>query len=406
MFQNALADMLFYFAVVVGIFTFGDILASVTKAKLSTVFVTLMTFLILFLFKVIPADIIDQAGLTAASKWAMPILVFHLGTMINLRQFIDEWRTVCTSWIGMLAVIVGVLCVIPIIGRETALVAIPVVNGALPATQIMTQAAMDKGLPLAAALASVVFAVQKFVGTPFVSRAGVQEARRLIEQYRTDKAAGLITASGEKAVPAAGDTGPEKVRFCEKFSKYYTSNACIFLSVAGGLCAVLISMGIKDLTGVDINYSITGLILSVILSSLGVVPKNILDQGKTSGFITMVVFAAVIPALATISLSDLGTLLFQVVVVFIAAVAAVFLFLCVLPGWKLLGSKSLAFGVGLTQMLGFPSTYLVSTEVANAVAETEDERQYLMSRITPRFVVGGLAAMLSVMVAGVMSSLL
>ena len=153
--------MLLYLAIVVDIFLFGDLIGSVTKARLSTVFVALLTFLILFLAGVLPADIIEQAGLTKAASWALPVLVFHLGTMINVRQFLNEWRTVVTSWLGMAAVSVGVLCMIPLIGKTAALVAIPVVNGALPATTLMSNAAMERGRQFANGCIGVVFAVPR-----------------------------------------------------------------------------------------------------------------------------------------------------------------------------------------------------------------------------------------------------
>lgn len=135
-------------------------------------------------------------------------------------------------------------------------------------------------------------------------------------------------------------------------------------------------------------------------------PKNLLQKGQTSGFINMVVFAAIIPALADISIKDLISLIVPLLIVFAASVVAIFLVMKVLPGWKILGDKSMAFGIGFCQMLGFPSTYLISVEVCNAVAETEDEKDYLMSRVMPRLVVGGMAAMASILVAGVMSGML
>ena len=46
----------------------------------------------------------------------------------------------------------AVYLVSPFIGREEAIVSIPIINGGLAATQIMTQAAMDKGFASAAAL--------------------------------------------------------------------------------------------------------------------------------------------------------------------------------------------------------------------------------------------------------------
>lgn len=179
-----MGDMLLWFSVVLILFAVGDIIANVTKAKVSAVFVTLLLFLILFVTKVIPADIIDRAGMTSAASWSIPMIMFSMGTMLNIRQFIDEWRTVLTAWLGIVAVIIGVCVCIPFLGKSTVLASIPVINGALPATTIMTQAAMEKGLTLAAATATVVFAIQKFVGTPIASRAALQEANRLLEEYR------------------------------------------------------------------------------------------------------------------------------------------------------------------------------------------------------------------------------
>ena len=124
------------------------------------------------------------------------------------------------------------------------------------------------------------------------------------------------------------------------------------LAVVGGL----LSVWLGELT--HINYAILGLVLGVIFTQLGVVPKNLLQKAQASGFINMVVFAAIIPALANISISDLIDLILPLVVVFAVSVLSIFVMMKVLPVWKILGDKSMAFGVGFCQMLGFPSTYL------------------------------------------------
>lgn len=120
----------------------------------------------------------------------------------------------------------------------------------------------------------------------------------------------------------------------------------------------------------------------------------------------MVVFAAVIPSLASISLKDLVSLIIPVTVMFAVSILSIFVMMKILPAWKIINSKPLAFGVGFCQMLGFPTTYLISNEVCNAVGETEEERAYLMSKIMPRFVVGGISCLVSVIVAGIMAPLL
>ena len=391
-------NYMIYLSIVIGLFAIGDWLGLWTKAKLSSIFVVLISFLLLFLFKVFPADIIDQAGLTVVAKWATPMLVFHMGTMINLRQLIDEWRTVVISVIGMIAAMVGIFAVIPLIGRDAAMVSIPVINGALVATQIMTDAAVAKGLTIGAVLTAVVFAVQKFVGTPIVSRSGLIVANHLVKEFREAKANGVTLS----AAPAAKNGEVKKVKFCEKFDRFYTANTCIFVTVLGGLASVWLG------TVTPINYSIIALVLSVACHELGIIPSKVLDKGKASGLITTVVFAAIIPALANISIGDIATLAFYVIVIFAATIIATFLIICVLPSWKILGSKSLSFGIAMCQMLGFPSTFLISQEIALAVAENEEEKEYILGKIMPRFVVAGLASVttLSIIVAGIFANML
>lgn len=396
-----MSDMLLWFSVVLVLFAIGDLIASKTKAKVSAVFVTLLLFLILFVTKAIPADIIEKAGMTAAASWSVPMIMFSMGTMLNVKQFIDEWRTVLTAWLGIVAVIVCVSLCIPLFGKSTVLTSIPVINGALPATTIMTQAALEKGLTLAAATATVVFAIQKFIGTPIASRAALQEANRLLVEYHEAKSKGIDLANVDTDKKEAENTGTKvKQAFCEKYDKYYSTNVCIFF------IALFSYLGYELSEIIHVNYSIVCLVVGVIVTRIGIVPKDILEKGKIKGFINMVVFAAVIPSLAKVSLTDLISLFVPIVGMFAASIIGIFLMMKVLPGWKIIGSKPLAFGVGFCQMLGFPTTYLISNEVCNAVGETEEERAYLMSKIMPKLVVGGMACMISIVVAGLMVPML
>lgn len=396
-----MSDMLLWFSVVLVLFAIGDLIASKTKAKVSAVFVTLLLFLILFVTKAIPADIIEKAGMTAAASWSVPMIMFSMGTMLNVKQFIDEWRTVLTAWLGIVAVIVCVSLCIPLFGKSTVLTSIPVINGALPATTIMTQAALEKGLTLAAATATVVFAIQKFIGTPIASRAALQEANRLLVEYHEAKSKGIDLANVDTDKKEAESTGTKvKQAFCEKYDKYYSTNVCIFF------IALFSYLGYELSEIIHVNYSIVCLVVGVLVTRIGIVPKDILEKGKIKGFINMVVFAAVIPSLAKVSLTDLISLFVPIVGMFAASIIGIFFMMKVLPGWKIIGSKPLAFGVGFCQMLGFPTTYLISNEVCNAVGETEEERAYLMSKIMPKLVVGGMACMISIVVAGLMVPML
>ena len=142
--------------IVLGFFAIGDILGVATKAKLSSVFVALMLFMICFMTGLIPGDIIDQANLTGVSKMASAFIVFNMGTSVNLDEMKREWKVVVMSIVAMGIAIVSVLCVIPIIGKQAAIVSIPIVNGGFGRHKHHDLRCFGKGFTMAAALGTVV----------------------------------------------------------------------------------------------------------------------------------------------------------------------------------------------------------------------------------------------------------
>lgn len=384
--------MHFYLFVCLAIFGLGDFLGTLTKAKLSSVFVSLILFLIGFMTGILPPDIIELAGLTALGKWSISFVIFHMGTMINMKELIDEWRTVLIAVISMIVAVASTLLVAPLIGLEAAIVSIPVLNGGVVATQIMTGAALDKGFALAAALGTILYAIQKFVGTPYASYFGLKEAQLIVKDMRENK---LITNNDKKDKVQVKN---KKTTFFQKYEKYYGNFVC--LGIAAFFTYLAGFLGSKT----PISYSIWALFLGAIVSYLGLVPERILDRAKASGLLNMAVFAAIIPSLASIKLADLATLGFQTTVIFIALFIGIYIFIGVLPTWKIIGSKNMALGISVAQLLGFPATYLISNEVANAVAENEEEKKAILDVLMPRYVVAGLATVtsISIIMAGIL----
>lgn len=386
---NAGYMFLFLFLTVL-FFAIGDFLGVFTKAKLSSVFVAMFLFLVGFMTKMIPADMIQKAGLSQSAAWSAPLLIFHMGTMINIKELIDEWRTVVMAIISMIVGIIAIFAVIPLVGKEAAVVSIPIINGGIIATQIMTGAAMEKGFQTVAALGTLVYAIQKFVGTPPASYFGMREGRKVLEQFR----AGKIQASTDEKKAAVKET---KVTFAKKNEKYFTSFICMAIAAA----AAFISRLIQEKTG--LNASITALLLGTILSYSGAVPNAILDKAKVSGFLSFAVFASLIPSLAKISFGDLTTLGFQLLLIFAAFVVGTYILIYLLPTWKIVGSRDLAMGIAMAQLLGFPATYLIANEIATALTDDEEEKNAILKRIIPAYVVAGLASVttISIIIAGI-----
>ena len=85
--------------IVLGLFAIGDVISSATGARVSSVFVTLIGFLALFMSGILPGDIMTISGLQGAAAIAGQGLVFHMGTNINIRQLLRElWHWLSSPW--------------------------------------------------------------------------------------------------------------------------------------------------------------------------------------------------------------------------------------------------------------------------------------------------------------------
>lgn len=341
-------SMFFYLFICLLLFGIGDVLGVATKAKVSAVFVSLMLFLVGFMTGVLPPDIIKLAGLTDVGKWSLIFVVFSMGTSLNIKQLIAEWRTVAVAVLSMIVLIVGSVVLIPVIGYQETIVSIPIINGGIVATQIMTSAAMDKGFAMAAALGTVLYAVQKFFGTPVASYFGLRAAKEALAEFRRT---GVNPYAPKEEVH--GGAAPKET-FFEKHKKFYGPFASLTIAAFFSWLAFVIG----KYTG--LSATIWSLILGAVIGSTGLVPPKILDHAKSSGIFNVGVFAVIIPSLAKIKVSDLLVLSFNTIMVFIVVFAVLFLFFYILPLWKILGNRNLAMGVAVMQLLGFPATYLVA----------------------------------------------
>ena len=382
------------FMIVLIVFALGDIVGKITKGKLSGMMVVMLLFLVGFLTKLFPADIIDQGGLTALSKLAIAMVLFNMGTTLNVKQLIEEWRTVLMAALCMLASCLVMLLVSPIIGFDTMLVGMPVINGAAMATSLMASAAAEKGLATAAALCAVIYSVQKFVGAPIASAMGIRYGKKLLKAYRENPA--------QFKKQETGNGASAKVSFADRHKEWYSANVMMALVAAGSWVAHILG----DLT--PINYSIWALLLGVVCAASGLVPTKPLQKSNSYGLMMVAVFGSIIPSLAKVSLSDLGTMAFQTIVLFAAALIGVALVGWVLPTWKLVGDKDLAVGIGVEQFLGFPSNVVICREVGDAVGETPEEKAFIEDTLNVPYVVGGITVItvLSTMLAGFVINML
>ena len=89
------------------IFFAGDLVGALTKAKISSMFVIMMGFLVLFLSGLYPADIMATSGFAAVASFGQYMLLFNMGSSVDLPTLRREWRTGLGAVIGMGAAILG-----------------------------------------------------------------------------------------------------------------------------------------------------------------------------------------------------------------------------------------------------------------------------------------------------------
>jgi hypothetical protein len=272
----------------------------------------------------------------------------------------------------------------------------------------MVNAATEKGLSTAAALATFIYAVQKFVGTLPASNCGLGVANAVVKELRSKHAADANYSWYDEQAKAVG--GKKKTYFWEKYKKYYTTFICLAVAAAMILLANTLATTLKPYPIFKyLNMSIWCMVLGIVCRNTGLVPANMLrDYAKANGFFSFLSLCTIIPSLAKVDLADLPTIGFATVLIFVAVLALTVVVFLLTPAWKIVGSKKLSIGIAMCQMIGYPGTELIATEITNAVAETPEERDAVSSKIQTAYVISGFTSVtiLSVVIASVLAELL
>ena len=318
------------------IFAVGDIIGTVTKAAISTMFTIMMIFLVLFLARVLPADICTTAGLTTVSGMGLQFLLVDMGSSVELNLLKREWRTVVTATLALVIAIFSCVLAIPIVGRDAALTSAPVITGGVVAATTMVQAAEAKGLITCAALATFIYATQKFVGTLPASNCGLKVARKMLEEYRTNGDKSIDQQMGQSVL------SKKDVAFCVKNEKYYTNFVCLAIAAI----VVYIAYLLGKATHGWISQSLWSMMLSIVLRNVGIIKGHFLrDQAKAVGFFSFLTLITMIPSLAKIELSSIPQIGISALVIFVLTLAGIFVIFLFTPAWKLVGSVSLPLGL-------------------------------------------------------------
>lgn len=360
--------------VVLVFFSLGDLIASKTKALMSMRFISSALILAAF-WMGMPADLFQKTGLMNLAMTFIPVLMVHMGTMIDGRAMLAQYKTVIIALLTMCAASAAVILIgSPLIGMNYALTATGPISGGNVAMLIMSAAAQEKGLNDILVFVTMLLILQSFVGVPIASFCLRREARRLKVEF----------AAGAQAAAAAAEKTERKKLIPPLPKKLRTP----FILLCKSFLVAALAVAAAKLTGNKVHPFVMALVFGVLAYELGFLEGRILEVAASSG---LSIFIMLLPTYVNLSKATpqmVASLLFPIVVSFAAAVVGLIVSSLIIS--KVAHTSfDLTLAIGSCCLIGFPGTFIVSDEVARNMSDSEEEHKFIESRIMPQMLVSG-----------------
>lgn len=373
----------------------GEVISTATKAFVPSMFITAVLFVLGF-WTILPSDILQQAGIASnLPTFLVMMMVVHLGTMLDIKELIEQWKTVVITLAGMAGIMVIILTVgTMLLGKETAAIAAPPLTGGFVAAMMMQSVAPTERLAI---LAMAVYVLQGFVGYPLTSICLKKEGRSVLEKYR--KGEWKVEHVAEKA-----NTSEEKKNYIfPQIPEKYKSDFTHLLIMA---VLTVMSGYLDKLSGGNVSKFVWALLLGVFASAMGFIDKNVLVRSRSMGFVYGIIMMFVFSQLNACTPDTVIQLIKDFAVLIVLSTIGIAVFSIPL-GRKLGMSTPMAFALGLGSIAGgFPASYTLSVEAAKVCSDNEEEYQILEQHMLPKTLVAGFVSATSgsVIIAGIVMS--
>ncbi|QAA23173.1 hypothetical protein [Sporolactobacillus terrae] len=378
----------------------GEWVSTASKAYIPSVFVSAVLFIIGF-WTFIPKDVVVQASYSSQFvQICIALLLVHLGTLMNLKQLIAQWKAVAIALLGVCGTILITLTVGSMIfDWHTVIAAVPPLTGGLVAALLMTDGLKAAGITALVALPVSMFITHSLIGYPVTSAMLKKESQRLLKKFRGGSV--KLDPNRQRMMQGASDA-PAKRIF--GLPDDYQTSAFILVRVA---VVAVISLYVAQLMHGVINSFVICLIFGVIAHQFGFLEDNALNRAGVFSWLIYGLLAYVFSQLNLTTPAMLGQIIIQIVVLILLGILGMYLASLILA--KPFGmSRPMAFACSLTALFGFPADYILTTEVCKNNAKTADEEEYLLENILPKMLVGGFAtvSIASVIIASIFLKLI
>lgn len=390
-------DISLAFLTIMIVLAVGDIFSAKTKALVPSIFVSAVLFLLGF-WTFFPKNIGELAGLgKTMGALSTYLIIVNMGSSIRLKQLKKQWKTIVLALLAMVGLAAGIMFIgRQFIGWQAAVVSTPTLAGGIIAALIMQEGALAKGLTDMATLAILVFVTQGFFGYPITAICIRKEGERLLKDYRKQD---LNKMAAQKEAVAEVEH-----KLIPPIPKKYLSENMYLLTIA---ILAFLGVTISNLTGGTIPKTIMCLFMGIIGGELGLIEVKPLQKSSASGFIMVAQLTYVFSGLADATPQMVASMIVPLMLAVITGILGLAI-VAMIIGPRMGYSKYMSFAIGLNALLGFPPNYIITNDVSTVLAETPEEKEFLMDNMLPDMLIAGFATVTigSVILAGFFVKLL
>lgn len=337
---------------------------------------------------IIPVSSLTDTGiLTVTSVFGMLVVVTNIGTMVDLNSFLKEWKTVLICICGLLVLGVVFLTVGSLIfDMQHALAAYPPIAGGIVAVMLVAKHCNEIGQPMLASFAWFLVTLQMFIGIPVASFS------LKIYCYKFVK-----TEEFKNFVPVETDASIKSFRLIPPIPEKYNSPNIV-------LAKVLVVTCLSSYLGIvtPISAAIYCLMLGVLTCEIGFLDRYALQKSGMLNLIMFCMLASAPNSFATLSMSDLLSMVMPVVAFLLMGGAAL-----VVGGFiaakYLKVPVTLAIPISINAMFGFPFNIMITEDVVRAMNLNEEDTTKLKAIVLPKMTIAGFTSVtvMSVVIAGI-----
>lgn len=373
-------DMLQCGMIVLFLMVLGEIVSHRMKAAIPAILVSALLYLGAVWTGLVPNTLVKTSGLTTLTGISMMFVILNMGASIDLKELMANWKVVALAAVSYFCQIFITIVVISFLfDRNMAIGCLP---GGASVALMVQERARSLGYDEVILLSAMLISVKGLVSCPLASLFVKKEVKRRIKE-------GINIKKKEE--------WENSLQLESSGIRTETSFAALFRFFLAAWFASRLEM----ITG--ISRYVFCLVLGVLLTQMGFLYKNIMDQSKSQGMLMLMMMTMVLEGFSSSTPGMFAKMLIPVSCVLAVEV------LSIAMNSRLFGrffgfGREMSFLICLNVMVGFPLNMMLAQDIIGFFVKDPDEQDVLNTEIATRMVIAGFTSVtfLSTVTMGVL----